>query len=437
MRKATSMRLAKAWGSTRTAMMIGLAVIVLFAGAVVFGLNATHGMPLAERKVVKAAFADVGGLVEGDDVRIASSRVGYVDDIVIEHGQAVAILRIDDETTRIYRNASATTASVGARSALGQKFVDLDVGTPEAGELADGEVVDQRETRGAQEITELFNVFDPRTRQASASVLRELGGGLAGHERDLHDVLRSAPAMLPALGTVSRSLSSRDGADLAALLSSAETLAGRFDGRRQQIADLTRQLGTTMESLAVEDAQPVRDTLRQAPGTLRAARGAFDALAVPLADTGRAAADLRAGADALGQAVPDLRGMFTEGVTPLTKVPSVAAKAEPAVADLTTLMADARPLTRSLARTVDLAATPLAVLAPYSAEISHFFTAAAGALAQGDAAGNWLRIYVVPRPESLSGVVPIEDPTVHRNAYPAPGQAERDSASSPVKGERR
>lgn len=416
-----AMGLRKTWDSPRTALIIGISVILVFTGAVVFGLNATHGMPLAPRKTIKAAFTDVGGLVEGDDVRIASSRVGYVDDILIENGQAVAVLEIDDETMKIYRNATATTASVGARSALGQKFVDLDVGSPDAGELAEGQVIARRDTRGAQEISELFNVFDERTRKASGSVLRELGGGMAGRERDMRDLLASAPDALPALGEVSRSLTVHDGADLAKLLESADTLSARFHGRQSEIADVTRDLGTTLQALSVDGGQPVADTLRTAPGALRAARRALSSLEEPLHDTQVAAAALQPGAEALGRAVPDLRGVFTEGVGPLRKVPGVSAKAKPAVEGLSGLMTDARPLARRLERTLKSSAQTLAVLAPYSAEISHFFTAGAGALSQGDAAGHWLRIYVVPRVESVSGVLPVDDPTVNRNAYPAPG----------------
>lgn len=433
-RKAASMRLRKTWASQHSALAIGVAVIVVFAAAVVFGLNATHGMPLADRKTVKAAFTDVGGLVEGDDVRVGSSRVGYVEDIRIENGQAVALLEIDDESMKIYRNASATTASVGARSALGQKFVDLYVGSSDAGELSENEVIPQRETRGAQEISELFNVFDPPTRKGTATVLRELGGGMGGHERDFNDLLRTAPDALPALGKVSRSLTVHDGADLAALLSSADQLVTRFHGRQQEMADLTRQMGTTLQAVAVDGGTALEGTLREAPEALRAARSAFTSLAKPLRDTKVAAAALQPGAEALGDATPDLRKVFTDGVKPLRKIPGVSAKAKPAVTALNGLMRDARPLGQRLVRTVTWSATPLAVLAPYSSEIANFFTAGTSALSQGDSAGHWLRIYVVPRAESVSGVLPIDDPTVHRNAYPEPGQAARDSAGSPLNG---
>lgn len=420
--------------SGKAAFAIGIVVVLVFAAAVVFGLNATHGVPFAERKAVKAAFDDVGGLIEGDDVRIASSRVGYVEDITIENGRAVALLQIDDENTAIYRNASAATASVGARSALGQKFVDLDPGSPDAGELPPGKVIPKRETRGAQEISELFNVFDPRTRKAAGSTLRELGGGLAGRHQDLRDMLGTAPTMLPALGTVSDSLAARNGADLTAMLTSAERLAGRFAGREQEIADLTRQLGTTMDAVAADGGSRIAEILERSPRALDEATTALAALSRPLADAETGLRTMRPGATALGDATEDLRGVFREGMEPLGKVPGVADKATPAVGDLTHVFTDARPMASQLVDTTDDAAEPLSVLAPYRGEIATFFTRAASALSQGDAAGNWLRIYLVPRSESITGTVPIKDPTVSSNPYPGPGEADKDSATVPGEG---
>lgn len=428
------LRLRKAIGSKKTALVFGIGLVVLFAAAVVFGLNATHGMPLAERKVVKATFDDLAGLNSGDDVRIASTRVGFVEDLRMEQGRAIAVLKLDDPNIPIYRNADATNASVGARSALGQKFVDLNPGSPDAGELRSGAVIPERDTRSAQEITELFNAFDAPTRKAAGSTLRELGGGLAGHSRDLADSMRSSPQTLPDLGTVSRSLAAGGGGDLVGMLRSADTLSSRFAGRQDELADMTRQLGGTLDALAVDGGGPVRDALRRAPQTLREARGALSALAGPLRDTRNAATDLRPGAEALSAATPDLRGTLREGVRPLEKVPGVAEPAKPALGELTEVVRDARPVSGRLVQTVNKARTPLGVLAPYNAEVSNFFSYATSALSQGDSAGNWLRIYLVPRLESVAGTLPVKDPTHSRNAYPAPGEAPTDSAASPIVG---
>ncbi|SNR84170.1 phospholipid/cholesterol/gamma-HCH transport system substrate-binding protein [Haloechinothrix alba] len=435
--KSPAIRISRFYASRRMAVALGVAVMVVFAAAVAFGLNATHGVPFKDRATVRAAFDDVQGLTEGDDVRIASTRVGYVEEITYEGGQAVVAMEIDDPDTVVYRDASVTAATVKARSSLGQKFVDIDPGSPEAGAIPDDDVITPESTKGAEDIGELFNVFDTRTREASGTALREVGGGLAGRSQDLHDALRTAPDLLTDLGAVAGTLSRDDGTDLVGLLRSAHTLAGRFEGREQEIANLTEQLATTMDSLGVDDAEPMDAVLDRAPETLREAGSALEALRAPLADTEVATAELRPGAESLGAATDDLRGVLREGVQPLEKVPAVADSAEPAVDDLSAVAADAGPLAGRLVDTAADSSHILSVLAPYSGEISGYFTNATSALSQGDDAGHWLRIYLVPRAESVAGTVPVEDPTVSRNAYPEPGEAEQDSASSPLEGGRR
>lgn len=428
--------LLKAVNSRSSALFIGITVVILFVASVVFAFSAQYGIPGAPVTMVRASFDDVGALRRGDDVRIASARVGSVDDIEYsEEGGAVAVLKLDGERL-IYRNSSAATASVGARSALGQKFVDLDPGSPDAGLLGADEVIPKRVTTSAQELGDLFNVFDQPTRTALGSTLRELGGGLAGRSADLSDAFRTAPELLPDLGTVSRSLSADDGTDLVGLLQSAQTLAARFEGREQEIASLMTNLSTTLDAVAVDAAEPFEQTLEKAPGTLRDVRSALDTLNGPLADTRVAVTELRPGAEALGHATPDVRGVLREGVGPLDRVPGVADVAEPAVVDLTGLMSDARPLTPRLVQTFRDAAPLLADLAPFSPEIAHLFTNGVSAMNHGDAAGHWLRIFPILSSESVSGVVPVEDPTVARNADPDPGELETDRQPLPLLGGR-
>jgi phospholipid/cholesterol/gamma-HCH transport system substrate-binding protein len=412
-------------------------VTAVLLGAAVFAYFSDQGSPFGTQTVVTAAFDDVGSLRTGDDVRIAGVRVGAVRDVSYRDGHAMVELEIDGKRP-IYGDAAVSTASVGARSALGQKIVNLNPGTPGAGPIRPEQVIPQRDTRGAQEIGDLLAVFDPPTRDAMGSVLREVGGGLAGHQDDLNDLLKNAPAAVPALGTVSRALTADDGADLTALMSRADTLAGRFAGREQQISDLVSEVGTTLDAFGVDQTKPLTATLDTAPASLRDVRAALDSLNPPLADTEAAMTGLRPGAQALGAAVPDLRGVLREGVAPLDKVPGVMDTAEPAVTDLTTTMHDLQPLAPRLARTLDLASDPLSYLAPYAPEISQFFTGMAGAMKDGDAAGHWLRVLPMFSSESVTGAgIPIKDPTIARDAYPKPGEAEGDVKPTPLSGGRR
>ncbi|UUV28633.1 MlaD family protein [Amycolatopsis roodepoortensis] len=414
----------------KRSLLIGLVVLVLFVASVGVAITASDGLPGKPTTAVRAAFDDVGALRGGDDVRIGGVRVGQVGDIDLVDNQAIVELKFDG-TKQIYRNSKAVTASVGARSALGQKYVDFTPGTPDAGEVGENDIIPSTKTEGAQELSDVLAVLDEPTRKALQETLRETGGGAVGHEQDLRDALGALPRELPDLGTVARALSIDNGKDLTRTLRALDSLSGRFTNRQQEISALVGQLKTTLDAVGVDGGKPLADVVEKAPDTLEKTRGALQALQGPLADAQSAMTSLKPGANALGKATPDVRGVLREGVPPLNKVPGVAGQAEPAVGALTQTFSDARPLAPAVRTAVGSAHVPLEILAPYSPEITSWFSYAANALGQGDAAGHWLRIYPLFNTESLTGALSaLKDPVTARNAYPTPGQAPRDKKNS-------
>lgn len=424
--------MAKRRSRTFRSFVTGLVVLAAFGFALELALTADQGLPGAEHTMVTAEVGDVGALRPGDDVRIASIRVGQVKEVQLVNGIPRVTLQLDG-TREIYHDAAAETKSVSVaeRSALGQKYVALDPGTPAAGALGPDDVIQVRRTEGAQQLSDLLAVLDEPTRQALGSTVREVGGGVAGHAPDLQDALRAAPSMLPDLATVSKALSSNDGADLTALLTSAERLSGRFDGRQEQLSQLLGQLDTTMRAVGVDEGKPLDEVLRRGPATLQAARSGLRSLQGPLKDVHSAMTKLEPGAQALGQATPDLRGVLREAVPPLAKVPPVGKQAEPALGDLTRTMADARPLAPRLTRALHSSDDFLRVLAPYAPEVSSWFTNWTAALSHGDANGHFLRLYLLFSEESVVGQAGLKDPLVARNPYPAPGEAANDAKKIP------
>lgn len=421
--------MARANRRRRRSVFTGIVVLVVFAASVGVAVTSHKGLPGMPRTVVRAAFTEVGALRSGDDVRIGSVRVGQVGEIELVDGKPVVELKFDGDRS-IYRNAKAVTASVGARSALGQKYVEFTPGSPDAGEVEPGEIIPATTTTGAQELSELLAVLDEPTRRALGSAIREAGGGVAGHSQDLRDALAALPTELPDLATVSRALSANGGADLTDMLRVADRLSGRFQDRQQQLTNVVRQLDTTLDAVAVDEAKPVTEVLEKAPKTLTQVRGSLETLRGPLADTEAATKSLRPGAEALGEATPDVRGILREAVPPLDKLPEVARQAEPAVDDLTQTFTDARPLAPDVRRALGSAREPLEVLAPYAAEISQWFTNATDVLHQGDAAGNWLRFSPPVGTSTATGLLRgLRDPLTARNPYPAPGEAAQDKSS--------
>ncbi|MGZ4520812.1 MAG: MlaD family protein, partial [Mycobacteriaceae bacterium] len=160
----------------RRSAVLGTAFILVSAIALYVAITSTSGLPFTTGRIMKAAFTDVGALGVGDDVRIANVRVGQVKDIQLVDGKPVVTMGFDGDR-KIYRDAQAVTASVGARSALGQKYVEFTPGTQGSGELPDNTVIPASKTVGAQELSDVLRVLDDPTRQALGSTLRETGGG--------------------------------------------------------------------------------------------------------------------------------------------------------------------------------------------------------------------------------------------------------------------
>ncbi|MCW2666473.1 MAG: organic solvent transporter substrate-binding protein [Frankiales bacterium] len=415
--------------SLNKATVTGGAVLVAFTLSLGIAFTSQRGLVGRDYTLVDVAFEDIGpALRVGNDVRSNGVRVGQVRDIAGKAGKARLVLQLDGERP-VYRDAKAF---VDARSALGQKLVQFDPGTPAAGRLPDGAVLEPGPAGNATDLDALLAVLDEPTRTALAATVRTAGRGAARHAEDLNDLLGASPDLLEDSARVSRALSAPE-ADLDTLLTTARTLSQRLKGREQELGDLVREMDVNLGDLAVDDGAPLDSTLERLPTTLGETRKALVDLGRPLDDLRVTAGGLRDGGAALGDSTADIRATLRDVVEPLQDVPGVAQQALPAVDGLTGLVTDARPLAPKVRRAVTLAATPLDVLAPYSPEVSLWFAYASDALSEGDKNGHWLRLNTLANSESFSGAGPLgttlPDPITSRNAYPAPGEAQKQTTS--------
>jgi phospholipid/cholesterol/gamma-HCH transport system substrate-binding protein len=397
--------------------VIGLIGIAVAAVAIVIGIRPLMGGELTglPYTYVTATFNDVGTLKPKLQVRENSVVVGKIADVRYENHHAVVTMRIDGHEP-VYRNASATVLD---ESALAQKFVNLDRGTPDSGPLGTGVIDETRTDNNASNLDQLLNVFDPETRVDLSSAVRELGTGLAGRGGDINGALRAAPGMLDDLGRVSGALTG-PGAQVPALLASADRLTGHLQGHDQQISDLVRDADTTLKAVQVDGGGPLAESLKDLPPTLRDARTALQDLHKPLADVQSAVSTLQPGARDLGDATPDVRGVLREAVPPLDEVPDVADKAEPAVDDLTDTMGTLQPLAPQLRETLHHTKDLMAGLSPYSYDVGRFF--GQQDLLSGEFAPDKHYFSAqLPFPGLYAASVP--DPLAGKDFYPTPNHA--------------
>lgn len=400
----------------RRSLIVGALAVGALALVLVMTFTANQGhLPGTPANTVEAAFPDVGQTDTNSEVRHDGQRIGQVAAVRVVGGHAVLTLRLDGGTP-VYADATATIAD---QSPLAQKYVDLDPGHPSAGPLIG--VLPASRTRPSQDLDTLLDVFDPPTRAALRGVLRQVGGGSAGYGPRLSAFTGAAAGLLRDLGTVA-STAAAPRTDLAGLLRSSRRLVSRFDRHNEQIRTLLGQTQKTLAALEVDRGQPLHDALGRLPDTLPALRDSADALDRPLIDTAAAMGRLRPGADALGHAAADLRGVLRESVPPLRKVPDVAHRARPSVRALTRAVVDARPFVPRLADGLAAAVPPLSVLSRYGGDIELFSDNFGKLNANHVGFAHQFRIFLgAPGPASLSGIGAVMGNA--REAYPAPGVA--------------
>lgn len=114
---------------TKTNVMVGgfaIAVLVIIAyGAVHLGPSGITGKTKYRELVVYVPSAQ--GLFEDSPVRVAGVQVGLIDTITLERGQARVEVRIRSDL-EIHENARAMVKSSGL---LGDRYIEIDPGTPE------------------------------------------------------------------------------------------------------------------------------------------------------------------------------------------------------------------------------------------------------------------------------------------------------------------
>ncbi len=406
--------------------LVGALLTGLLFASLVFAFVSHKGLPGRHYDYATAAFEFVPpSLRPGMDVRVKGVRVGQVHDISYDADEARVKMQYRGVDVR--RDA---TVRLRSRSSLGgQKFVEIDPGTKAAGPLGGG-VIGKGRTESLIGLDESVEFLDEDARSALAAAVRELGAGAGGHGEDLNDLLAAAPDLLADLNTTGTALTA-DEARLAVFLAASERLAGRFSGREAQLEALIGQLGRTLAAVGVDEGGPLRETVKRLPGTLAEATPTLTDLQATAAALTGAMQDLGPAAAALGLATPDLRAALRESVPTLRRFPGVNDLAVPAVDSLATAMSDARPLAPALRRAFGLAASPLAVLAPYAADFNLLANGLRDSSGQSDANGNFLRILgIVIGADNYTGALPPDiqgaNPAVNRNPYPAPGQAAKD-----------
>jgi phospholipid/cholesterol/gamma-HCH transport system substrate-binding protein len=245
----------------------------------------------AEFSTAQAVFGSQGQAIE-----IAGVPVGDIGEVTYRDGVAHVTLRVKQENAPIYRDA---TASLRPKTALNDMTIQLDPGTPGAGEVPDGGTLPVAQTQPNVNWDEILAALDGDSRAYLTTLLT--AGGEALRDPDAPPALRETLKRLtPAARDTERitRLIARRPKRLRRLVHNLSLLTHELGRRDRQLADLVDGADATFGAIASQDAA-LEESVALLPSTL-------DTAQATLTSTGDLAARLGPTAERLRPVARDL-----------------------------------------------------------------------------------------------------------------------------------
>ena len=214
--------------------LLAIAVLLLLA----FNIQSIPFIGGGDR--YRAAFTEAGGLIKGDDVRIAGVKVGKVQEVDLAGDHVVVDFRVTEPAAF----GPDTGASVRMKTLLGQKYLALEpAGT---GQMKEGAEIPLERTVSSYDIVNAFSDLTSTTERIDTDQLATSLTTLATEFRDSPPHVRSA---LDGLSRLSRTIASRD-AELKRLLASTRSVTGTLAERNKAVESILENTDLLMVELS-------------------------------------------------------------------------------------------------------------------------------------------------------------------------------------------
>ena len=148
-----------------TGSLVRLIIFAIITSILTFFLATTIGnLDFQERTTYRAVFADVSGVIAGDDVRIAGVAVGQVQEVdVVEAGadQGATLAEVTFNVDEEVPLTEGTQAAIRFRNIVGQRYVSLAEGPGGGARLEEDALIPLQQTETALDLSVLFAGFQP------------------------------------------------------------------------------------------------------------------------------------------------------------------------------------------------------------------------------------------------------------------------------------
>jgi len=196
---------------------------------------------------VRALFPSAFNLVSGQAVSVDGLEVGKIGKVAYHDGKALVSIGIKDERFWPLHAGTKVVSRWGTTIGSGTRRLDLLPGPAVNPALREDGIIPTADTQAAVDVDQVLNVLDGRVRGHLRGTLRSLHAGLGGHERQLGEGLRSAPAGLEGTGDVMNDLAS-DTVALRSFITSTHRLTSTLASRAPAISGLVTVGARTLET---------------------------------------------------------------------------------------------------------------------------------------------------------------------------------------------
>src|SRR5437588_177268 len=140
----------------------------------------------------KVAFSNAFNLADQADVRIAGVNVGkVVSKQITPHGNSTVVtVQMQNQYAPIHRNAQAILRT---KTLLGETYVQINPGSPTSPPVPDNGTLNRARVQQNVQLSQIFDTFDPTTRQAFRTWQQTLAQSVAGNGQNLNNVLGNLP----------------------------------------------------------------------------------------------------------------------------------------------------------------------------------------------------------------------------------------------------
>jgi virulence factor Mce-like protein len=377
--------------------------LVCFGSVLYLWVSFGGPVPLApEGYRFELDFEEATLLTDNADVRISGVSVGRVVHSRRVGDLARAEIEMDAKYAPIPRN---TRATLRQKTGIGETYVELSPGDPQAGTLPDHGRLPGGAVVPTPQIDEVLGeLFDPTTRDASRQLIAGIAEAVRGRGQDISQGLAHANPAVTETGDV-LGVMNRERAALREIVRDGGFVLATVGRRQGELSDLLAQLEKVLAATARRD-HSLEETIRILPTTLRELRPTFTAIEALSREAAPVLRELRPAARAAGPALrdaaavaPDLRGAFTD----IDRLVDVARPALPAT---TRVVDSSRPVFQRLSPALRDLLPAVDYLGLYRQEFVTFFANIASSMQGGAVASDgrhlhYLRTLVPGGPETV------------------------------------